>query len=383
MDHPSYTEYSRTGSNVQETAVIKIAFVDSWLQASAQGTGTAMGIRGLEHALRRLGHTVVRVSPSGQHSAHLALRRLWFNLRLPRLLNQADFDLVVGFDIDGCCYAPRRRRLPFVCSIKGVLAEETRQERGTARLLLGSLSLLEKFNARKADLVLTTSEYCRRAIVHHYAMPSAKIRLVSEGIDVGRWQRLSQETPRSSDGQTILCVARQYRRKRLEDLLEALVLVRRTFSGAHAVIAGGGPEHARYCRLVRDLGLQEAVQFLGEIPDDDQVARLYWQADVFCLPSIQEGFGIVFLEAMAAGLPVVATTAAAIPEVVPHGRAGLLVPPRDPRALARALLDLLQDAGRREDFGRFGQEYVQRYDWPRVAEIFLEQVIAGIRWQHR
>ncbi len=305
---------------------------------------------------------------------NLLLRRLWFNVRLPRLMRERNFDLIVGFDIDGFLWSMRRRSVPFVCSIKGVAAEEARQETGTARWMLGSLARLEGFNTRHADLVLTTSRYCRDAIRRHYHVPACRIRLIPEGIDLPRWERLRREVPHTSDGATILCVARQYRRKRIQDLLRAMPLVRRHVPSAHAIIIGGGPEHTRLRRLVRELNLQDIAKLRGELVSDNEVATAYRQADVFCLPTIQEGFGIVFLEAMAAGLPVVSTTAAAIPEVVPHGRAGLLVPPRDVPALADALVRLLQDPAQRAAYAAFGLEHVRQYDWPAVARCFLSQI---------
>ena len=105
-----------------------------------------------------------------------------------------------------------------------------------------------------------------------------------------------------------------------------------------------------------------------------RVQAAYADADLFCLPSLQEGFGIVFLEAMAAGLPVVAGDAAAVPEVVDDGTTGLLVDPRDPAAVAGALLRLLDDADLRRSMGRAGRERVRAYGWLRVARRFLDAV---------
>jgi glycosyltransferase involved in cell wall biosynthesis len=354
---------------------VRIAFLDSWIQSSAEGSGTAVGLSGLVAALRAQGHTVTRVSPAETGPRNLTLRRLLFNVRLAARVRRQSYDLVVGTDIDGVFFwSSRRGSSPYAVAIKGVIAEELRHEAGRTRLLLQALAHLEARNARSAGLVLTDSAYCRDAIVHHYRVPSERIRLVSEGIDLARWQRIAAETPRRSDGSTILCVARQYPRKHIADLLRALRQVRRAVPSAHAVVVGDGPEHLALRALAAELDLADAVQFLGAVADDDAVARLYRQADIFCLPSVQEGFGIVFLEAMVSGLPVVATRATAIPEVVPDGRAGLLVPPGDVEALAGALTALLREPARRAAYGAYGQEHVRQYDWNLVAAQFLTQV---------
>lgn len=353
---------------------MRIAFLDSWIQSSAEGSGTAVGIGGLVEALRAAGHSVDRVAPSEPRSRTLTLRRLLFNVQLRARWRAHLYDLVVGTDIDGVFWAPRRGNIPYVVAIKGVIAEELQHEQGRTRRLFQALACLEGRNARQADAVLADSAYCQDAVVRHYRVPAERIRLVPEGIDLARWQRGAAETPRRSDGATILCVARQYPRKHIADLLRALPEVRRAVPAAHAVIIGDGPEHGNLRRLAAELKLSNAVQFLGAIPDDDAVARWYRCANVFCLPSVQEGFGIVFLEAMASGLPVVATRATAIPEVVPDGRAGLLVPPGDVEALAAALTALLREPARRTELGAYGQEHARQYDWRVVAGQFLAQV---------
>jgi glycosyltransferase involved in cell wall biosynthesis len=350
-----------------------IAFIDSWIQAIAEGSGTAAGIGGLQRALIARGHRVARLAPPTAWPKNLTARRLLFNVYLPALLQRLHYDLVIGFDIDGWRYSGTRRATPYIASIKGVIAEEMQHERGRVRMLFEFLSRLEGYNARQADAVLTTSAYCRSAIERHYRIAPRGIRLVPEGIDLARWRQLAADEPRASDGATILCVARQYPRKHVADLLRALPAVRRAIPRARAIIAGDGPEHNALVALVDRLKLDDTVRFTGALPDAE-LARLYRRADLFCLPSVQEGFGIVFLEAMACGLPVVATIAAAVPEVVPAGRAGLLVPPGDSAALADALIDLLADSGRRAAYGAYGQEHVQQYDWDRVAQVFLDQV---------
>jgi glycosyltransferase involved in cell wall biosynthesis len=353
---------------------MRIAFLDSWLQDVAEGSGTAAAIGGLAGALVARGHMVERLGPEGAWPRNLLLRRLWFNLTLPKRLAAAEgrYDLVVGFDIDGFRVA-HRCPVPYVCCIKGVLAEESRCESGWPRLMLWGLSRLERLNARRAPVVLSTSRYCCERIEEHYGVPAERLRLVPEGIDTGLWNPAAGDAA-AREPHTVLCVARQYPRKRVADLITAFQAVHQRLPSARLVVIGDGPEHGALQELVQRLGLGEVVQLVGALADDGAVRDWYRRSAVFCLPSIQEGFGIVFLEAMASGLPVVSTTATAIPEVVPHGRAGLLVPPRDPSALAEALLKLLTDPKLQARCRVYGREHVGPFSWDRVAERFLEAV---------
>ena len=350
---------------------LRIAFLDSWLQTAMEGSGTAVGITGLEQGLQQRGHQVERIAPSPDRLS-ITLRRLLFNLRLPQILRGAAYHLVVGFDFDGVWL--RRGRWPYVCSIKGIIAEELKHEQGFIRALFTVLSQLEGANARRSDRVVTTSEYCRQKIAEHYGVPRERIGIVPEGIDVEFWQTaLAQTPPRSDYRPTILCVARHYPRKHVNDLLRAFALIRRYAPDAQLRIVGDGPEHQNLIALAHELEIADAVTLLGAIPDAEVKAE-YAHADIFCLPSVQEGFGIVFLEAMAAGLPVVSTTAAGIPEVVAHGKTGILVPPGDVTSIAGALLVLLSDPELREQYGQAGRERVVRYDWTRVTKTFLCEI---------
>ncbi len=143
--------------------------------------------------------------------------------------------------------------------------------------------------------------------------------------------------------------------KRHEDVVRALALVRRDLPDAHLVIDGSAKfrrENVEYLvalrGLVGDLGLERAVRFGDHA---DAVHRVYDDLDALALASLAEPFGLVVIEAMARGVPVVATRAGGVPEVVEHGVQGLLVPPRDPEALAGALLAVLGD---RATAGRMG-----------------------------
>lgn len=349
---------------------MRIAFLDSWWRDPVRGSGTAVGIRGLAGGLAALGHEVVPVGPAAGARGRLS-ERLAYNLALPGRLRGEKFDLTVGFDWDGCLLK-RGALSPYVVALKGVSADEAAFERGLARLALSLQARLEDRNARRADRVVTPSRYSAARAVAAYGLDPARVRVVPEGIDPAAWG--NGATPRDGRPPVILSVAHQYPRKNTATLLSAMPAVRARVPDARLRVVGGGPELVALRHAARGLGLDGAVTFLGEVPDDDAVRREYAGAAVFCLPSMQEGFGLVFLEAMAAGLPVVAGDAAAVPEVVPDGEAGLLVPPEDADALARALADLLADPARRARMGAAGRTRAEAHAWPRIAARFLDAV---------
>lgn len=333
-----------------------------------QGSGCFVGIDTLAAGIRALGGRVTMITPR-LHLPIYAAERWLFNQTLRGRTFSAE-EIAVGFDADGYTIAGRRPGL-HVASIKGVIADVLPYETGTARASLAFQAHLEKLHARRADLVVTPSRYCAQRLEELYQVRDAIV--IPELIDLDRWRELLRANPAPpapEDRFTVLCVCRFYARKRVHLLLRAAALLRERVPGFEVRIVGGGPEAASLRRLWRRLRLESTVHWVGDA-GAAELASEYNRADVFCLPSVQEGFGIVFLEAMAAGKPIVAARAAAVPEVVRHG---LLVEPENAEALADALERLYRDPQLRSSLAEAGRRHVECFEMRRVARHFLDTV---------
>jgi glycosyltransferase involved in cell wall biosynthesis len=347
---------------------VRLAFLTSTPLSPTEGSGTFVALDGLARGLRGRGHNV-SIRPLRLRTGFHTLDRWLYNVGAA--LRPPDADVVVGVDLDGFLWARRRPRPPFVVMLKGVIADELRNERGWVRALLAVQARWERTNCARADRVIVPSQYSAEMASAVYGITPGKLAVVPEPIDLTTWQRLfagAEARPRSRP--TVLSVARMYPRKHLGDLLDAAVGLRERIAGLQLRIVGQGPESARLRDQKARLDLGDTVVFLGEI-SRSALAVEYKHADCFCLPSVQEGFGLVLAEAMAAGLPVVACRAGAVPEVVADRRSGLLVAPGRPDELAAALETLLKDAGLREKLGQEGRRRVNAYDLDSVAGLFM------------
>lgn len=200
----------------------------------------------------------------------------------------------------------------------------------------------------------------------------ARYTIIPNGVDVERFAN-APRLPELSDGRpTVLFVGRPEKRKGLGYLIRAYPAIKNAFPEARILVVGAGNwEHNRYQRYAEHHGLTD-IRFLGEQPDN-VLPSLYASADVFCSPATGgESFGIVLLEAMAAGTPVVATDIDGYREVVMHGKQGLLVPPRNEHALADAICSILQNTGLRAELAAAGQMWAQQFAWSRIAGRILD-----------
>jgi phosphatidylinositol alpha-mannosyltransferase len=199
-------------------------------------------------------------------------------------------------------------------------------------------------------------------------------RIIPNGIDIEHFTLDGPKRKEFTDSKVnILFVGRLERRKGLVHLLNACAKVKRTFPNFRLIVVGPGTVlRFKYERSVEGMGLADNVVFTGFVPSDE-LPSYYRTADIFCAPATGgESFGIVLLEAMACGKPVVATSIGGYASVLAHGEEGLLVPPRDEKSLAQALLSLLEDKSLRQQMGTKGRIKAEKYSWTNVARQVME-----------
>ena len=236
---------------------------------------------------------------------------------------------------------------------------------------------------RNADRIVANSRFTADEVVRLGADP-ARVRVVHPVVDFTRFDaERTAATIRARYGLAgqivLLTVARLVPRKGHDTVLDALEIVRREFPYIHYLIVGDGPARASLERRVERCGLSDQVTFAGFVPDEE-LPGCYAAADLFVMVSRElpakgdvEGFGIVYLEASAAGRPVVAGRSGGVSDAVEDGVSGLLVDPGDPRAVGEAILQLLRDPALRARMARAGQERVRdRFSLQRGSTAFME-----------
>lgn len=220
------------------------------------------------------------------------------------------------------------------------------------------------------DHVVTVSKFVENFLVES-GVPRDVITTIPTGVDFARYDRaavqgnLREELGLPADTLLVGTVAILRVKKGHNEILDAIPTVLRRFPSAHFIFAGDGPQTANLVKRIAAEGLGERVHMLGLRRD---VTNVLASLDVFVLPTHQEALGTAFIEAGAMSLPTVATKVDGVPEVVQHGRTGLLVPLQDGAAVAEAICRLLADPIYREGMGRNAAEFVRR--------VFAREVMA-------
>jgi glycosyltransferase involved in cell wall biosynthesis len=287
--------------------------------------------------------------------------------RLAALLRQRRYDVVNAHGFKATMIARvlvrvLAQRAAFITSVHALHVTEMEEVETTkGRLVLG----LERLGSRLVDLYELNTLGGLRYFQEHGFDPS-RLRHIPNALDVDEWPYCGIP---DRDGRVpvVTCVARMVPRKRQADLIRALGRLRDNGVAFRAVFVGEGPTLSACKELTRELDLAGQLEFRGRVIPNE-VRTLLQESDVFCLPSLWEGTAISIMEAMATGLPVVATAVNGIDEVVADGETGILVPPYRDDGFAEALEMLLSDDALAREMGRKGRARVE-------AEFQLDRIV--------
>jgi glycosyltransferase involved in cell wall biosynthesis len=240
-------------------------------------------------------------------------------------------------------------------------------KRATLRRWYAFLDMQMKV-ARRIPRLITVSESSRRDIVAQMGVPEDRLHIVPVGVDQQSFRPMPEVA--RVPGRIMTTASADVPMKGLVPLLEAVAKLRVEREDAHLVVIGKQKEKSKIPAVLERLGLDHVVEFVSGVPQE-RIVELYASAEVAVVPSLYEGFSLPAIEAMSCGVPLVATTGGALPEVV--GDAALTVPPNDPSALAIALGQMLDDAELRARIGAAGRDRVlDRFTWRRSAEGMIE-----------
>ena len=365
---------------------LKIALVSPY--DFAHPGGVAVHISYLEHHLTRLGHEVKVIAPASKAipsfgdrfipigsprpvptSGSIARVTLspWLSKRVKAVLEREKFDIIH-------LHEPL---MPMLCTT--VLRLSQAANIGTFHACHGSPGydfakpvgtwMLKRW-FRKLHGKIAVSKPAMEFACSYF---TGYYNIIPNGVDVEHFSPDISPMEDFCDGKlNILFVSRLEKRKGLNHLLAAFKRVKREIPNSRLIVVGPGTRLRRgYERVVRRSGLEDVV-FTGLVPYEE-LPRYYKTADVFCAPATgRESFGIILLEAMALGKPIVASNIEGYASVLAHNAEGLLVPPGDEEMLVRALISLLTDEALRREMGARGRAKSLEYSWEHVARDVLK-----------
>ena len=245
---------------------------------------------------------------------------------------------------------------------------------GTDITLVGqesSLHPITKFSIERSDHVTAVSAYLRDETIRTFGCEHCRISVIPNFVNLAEYRPPPPEGADKdglcpADHKLVTHISNFREVKRVKDVVRVFSRIRRALA-ATLLMIGDGPERDDAEREARDLGVAEDVRFLGRI---DAVARLLQQSDLFVLPSQSESFGLAALEAMACGVPVVASRAGGLTEVIEDGKSGILEPPGSVEAMGRRAVELLRDPERHRAMAAAAVERARYFDADRIVPMY-------------
>lgn len=224
---------------------------------------------------------------------------------------------------------------------------------------------LEALGFRISDRVLAPSKFVARVLQREYNVSSDQITVIPNGVDTDRFKPRIRRHEKLSESVTVTTVSRLTEQKGIPYLLDAVSLMSDT-SGIDVEVYGDGPRRTVLERMAKDRRIYNDINFCGFVPESSLV-NTYRAADIFAFPSVYEPFGLVVLEAMASGTPVVAFDAGGVREIIRDGTDGLLIRPGDTDAFQTAIEELANEPERRDMMGSYARERAKTFEWDRTV----------------
>ncbi len=270
-----------------------------------------------------------------------------------------DFDIVVGYNFITHPVAWRlskKLNIPSVARYHDVWIGNWIRNIGFSGIFG---EILERYTLScNFDLIIAVSDYTKDKLKRYF--DETRITVVPNGVDVPSIETEKFEHP------TVCCISRLVKYKRVHDLIKALSILKKDIPNIRCIIIGTGPEEENLKKLARDLGVEKKIDFCGFIEDHNDVLRTIKSSHIFCLPSVVEGFGIVIVEALACGVPFVASNIPPLIEVS-GGKGGLFFEPKNYRDLADKIKNVLNNRKIQKDLIREGIFQSKKYRWNKIG----------------
>jgi glycosyltransferase involved in cell wall biosynthesis len=193
------------------------------------------------------------------------------------------------------------------------------------------------------------------------------IIILPNGIELENFKDIYPREQQNIIKKTIIFVGGLKPIKGIDYLIKAMKIITEKSPDTNLLIVGDGTERKKLETLVRELNLQNSISFAGKVTNE-QIPKYMAQADVFVLPSLSEGFGIVVVEAMASGLPIVTTNVRGLPELVKNGENGFIAKPKDPKDLAEKIMLILENKDLRETIAKTNIIKAREYTWDHIVD---------------
>ena len=288
-------------------------------------------------------------------------------MHLKRKIKEIDPDIVHAqgtFTPYSTTAALVSKEYPTILSVRGIYIKELKYWSGLQFIFSATIETTnEKYVLYKIPNIIVTSPHSKDVI---RSMTNSNIYVVPNGIDFDEIQNIRAEERLKHPA--VLFMGTLTKVKGIDVLLKAIPIIRKRIQNLHVYIAGSGSEEGNLKKLVKELNIEENVSFLGFVSGEEKYAY-YKSADIYVQPSRYETFGVVLLEAMACGKPVVASNVGGIPFVVEDGKTGLLFESENVEELTEKVILLLRDEELRAKRGEAGKERARGFTWERSAEM--------------